>query len=100
VLIEWREERTVLSVAGDIDLNDVEELGSALREAAAASNSPVLDMREVSFMGSEGLRTIISAVRDFPPHVALTILPSRPVKRLLDVTGVPSVLTNLRVLPE
>jgi anti-anti-sigma factor len=89
VHIEWGEEAGVVSIHGDVDVPDGPELRSALPRASLATRLPVLDMRGVTFLGSEGLRAIVTAVRA-PAGVVLTILPSRPVRRVLDVTGVVS----------
>jgi anti-anti-sigma factor len=55
----------------------------------------VLDLEEVSFMDSSGLRALITAHRRYP-HLVFTH-PSAAVRRLLDVSGVAPLLLGASV---
>ncbi|MFD9703277.1 STAS domain-containing protein [Lentzea sp. NPDC059081] len=85
----------VVAVEGEIDVDTADEVLDALR-AGFASEGPALvaDLTEVSFFGSTGISTLITAheladehSKDF--HV---VAPHRAVKRPLQVTGVADVL--------
>jgi anti-sigma B factor antagonist len=55
--------RTTVSVAGELDLAYAEELSTAIRRGLA--DGPVLvDLRELAFMDSSGVRAINTALRE------------------------------------
>ena len=54
----------VVVPAGEIDLATVDELAHALTAAREEAGRVVLDLREVSFMDSAGLRLVLEASRD------------------------------------
>ncbi|HEX7309185.1 STAS domain-containing protein [Lentzea sp.] len=85
----------VVAVEGEIDVDTADEVLDALR-AGFAADGPALvaDLTLVSFFGSTGISTLITAhemadehSKDF--HV---VAPQRAVKRPLQVTGVADVL--------
>lgn len=76
-----------LVVAGEIDLNNVDEFDAALRRLLGEAPSAVLDLTEVTHFGSTAIGALISAnhlaeQRD----VRMVIRPSRIVRRVLEVT--------------
>lgn len=79
----------VLVVRGEIDIASVAELESAL-DLALADRHLVLDLTEVTFVDSTGLRAFIIA-NDLAVarggRLTLAASPG-PVRRLLDITGV------------
>jgi anti-sigma B factor antagonist len=81
-----------LRVHGEIDVATCAHLESSAREAidAAGSHGVVhLDMSDVSFMDSSGLRTLM-ALRSHAADVEVDLVlrrPSRPVTRLLELTS-------------
>jgi len=85
----------VIAVEGEIDVDTADEVLDALR-AGFSSEGPALvaDLTGVSFFGSTGISTLITAheladehSKDF--HV---VAPHRAVRRPLQVTGVADVL--------
>lgn len=70
--------RTV-KIAGEIDLACVEEVAAAL---AADVPRLVVDLTEVSFLDLTGLRCLTDAAS----HCEVTLIPSSPVRRLLEIT--------------
>ena len=91
------EERTPVVVAtGEIDMASAPMLAHALSEAIESSDGPVvLDLGEVTFFDSSGLRTAIVAHRDLEERgrrLALACLPDGYVWRTLSLAGVVDVL--------
>ncbi|MFD5825416.1 STAS domain-containing protein [Lentzea sp. NPDC060358] len=85
----------VVAVEGEIDVDTADEVLDALRAGfSSAGPALVADLTEVSFFGSTGISTLITAHemaddhgKDF--HV---VAPHRAVRRPLQVTGVADVL--------
>jgi anti-anti-sigma factor len=89
---------TVLRVSGEVDLVNAHELAEALAAAAGDSGAMVVDLRDVPFMDSTGLRSIIQLRERFQlegrPALRVRIDESGPVARLLDLVGMRDVLTE------
>ncbi|MEA2138330.1 MAG: hypothetical protein QOG56_1480 [Solirubrobacteraceae bacterium] len=81
---------THLAVAGEIDMATVDEFSAAVREHLAAT--PVLlDMRELTFMDSSGVRALDALLRDAESAgwaFAIRSDMHRNVRRVLAMTGV------------
>ncbi len=96
--VEREGETTVLHVAGEVDLINAHDLANAVNEAAALGGALVVDLREVPFMDSTGLRAIIQIRERFEqdgrPPLRLRIDENGPVARLLDLVGLRDVLTG------
>jgi anti-anti-sigma factor len=81
-------ERTVVRVRGDVDLATAPELSQAL-EPLGSTEQVTVDLSEVAFMDSSGLRVLL----DFASHsrngnVPLRIAsPSRTVMRVMEIVG-------------
>jgi anti-anti-sigma factor len=85
----------VVAVHGDVDLATADALRGELRSAARQSRTVVLDLREVSFMDTQGLAVVIEAQRDAAQdgwRFVLTRAPDR-VHRLFDMIGLTPRLT-------
>ena len=54
----------VVSVSGEIDLSNYEELGDVLGRAAAGVRQIVVDLSAVDYLDSTGISTLINAARD------------------------------------
>ena len=86
----------VLHVTGEIDLLTANVLGERLREnLEPASRVLVLDLTEVTFLGSAGLAEIVSASQAGADRGAklLLVATNRAVLRPLEVTGLLSLFT-------
>ncbi len=83
-------DRTIVSVAGEVDAASADRLRNAIIEVIDGGQSEVaVDMREVSFMDSSGLRVLIAGYKAAESAGGtLTVRnPSDVVTRLLDITG-------------
>ena len=89
---------TVLRVSGEVDLVNAHELSAALEAAAGDSGPMVVDLCDVPFMDSTGLRSIIQLRERFElearPPLRVRIDENGPVARLLDLVGMRDVLTG------
>ena len=80
--------RTALS--GDIDLSTVEDVESGLRSAIdGGTGVMVLDLREVSFLDSSGLRLLLRLHKDLGEAGRRLVLVQGPrrVARVFELTG-------------
>src|SRR3954447_11590307 len=85
----------VVAVRGDVDLATADLLRGELRSAAAEGRTVVLDLREVSFMDTQGLAVVIEAQQHAAQdgrRFVLTRAPER-VHRLFDMIGLTPRLT-------
>lgn len=84
----------VLTVAGEID----HHTGETLREALAVPGTPrprvVVDLRQVTFMDSSGINTLLAAHRVLTEAEGWLRLaaPGEPVLRTLQIVGVDTVI--------
>lgn len=80
-------------LAGEIDLSNA----GKLRSLTKGDGDLYLDMSELEFMDSAGLRAVIELCQALPPgHEVVLVAPSEGVRRLIEVTGVERV-PNLRI---
>jgi anti-anti-sigma factor len=80
----------VISAEGEVDLDNAEQLATALRSAAAESRGRpvVLDLLAVPFMDSSGLKTLLVASGELDGRLVLAITPGSPVETLLQLAEV------------
>lgn len=85
--LEVADER-VLSATGTIDSHTATELLDRLREFGTSADATV-DLQNVGFIDSSGLRTIVTAHQEFEEADSRLVLanPSDSVRRLLEITG-------------
>ena len=80
---------TILRVAGEIDLSNAEDLAAAVEvRGPAPSTALVLDLVEVPFIDSTGLRVVLTAANDHGTRFALLVAPDGAVAHMLDLLGV------------
>lgn len=82
---------TGLAASGEIDVHTAPALGSAID---AAGPEVELDLSEIEFVDSSGLRVLIDAhqrLADAGGRLRLTAV-SEPVRRLLEISGVSGYL--------
>jgi anti-sigma B factor antagonist len=86
--------RTVIALYGEVDTANADEVADAVRDELA--DRPVkLDLSELSFMDSSGLRMLAELVRDASESAwLLTIGSDLPpmIRRLLEMTGMLELL--------
>ena len=82
-----------LALEGELDLSTAPLLDNAIG-SVAASVSVVLDLNELSFMDSSGMKVLLEIAQDFAAEErTLTIQRSRgEVKRLMEITGLNDLL--------
>jgi stage II sporulation protein AA (anti-sigma F factor antagonist) len=84
----------VVLARGEIDPSTAEQFASSIDAAFTQAPRVVVDMSDVSFMDSTGIRALVQAFhRSGQNHEALVIRsPSEPIRRLLTITGLDEVL--------
>jgi anti-anti-sigma factor len=91
-----RDGRAVVVVRGELDLATAPDLDAALIELQEVKQDVVLDLRELAFMDSTGLRVIVAAharaEEGEHSFVIVRPLPGAPIERILAIAGVASVL--------
>jgi anti-anti-sigma factor len=80
----------VVDVDGDLDMAAVDDVDAALQEALSGGNPVVVDLIDVAFIDSTGMRAMIEARRrsrelDIP--MVLVCPDNAAVWRLLELTG-------------
>ena len=84
--------RVVVTIRGELDLATAPELETALLERLDAGQEVVLDLRELQFMDSSGLRVLVTAharAADGGPRFAIVRpLAGTEVAKILDIAGV------------
>jgi anti-sigma B factor antagonist len=83
----------VVAPVGEIDLLTADELRAEVRAAAAESQQIVLDLREVTFIDSAGLRLVLESSREVTGF-AVVRGPSE-VRRVFSLVGLEEHLTML-----
>jgi stage II sporulation protein AA (anti-sigma F factor antagonist) len=88
-------DRVVLHIYGEVDLSGVATLRTALVAALAeGARQIVVDVEEMSFISSDGLRCLVGAAQSAAAaHSTLYVTsPQRIVQRALEVTGLAGAL--------
>ena len=92
-------ERTIVAVAGEIDLYTAPRLHSELAAAVSGDGLPrvVVDMTGVEFCDSTGMNVLLAALRRARERGGELVLaaPRPAVRKILQVTGLESVFTVL-----
>lgn len=97
--LEITETEQGFKLKGEVDLATAGDLSELLKSATGSRDPIVLDLSEVSFMDSSGLRALLEGTglpRDTGPMVILD--PSPQVRRLLDIS-IPGGVPGLEVRP-
>jgi anti-sigma B factor antagonist len=87
--------RTVVAVRGELDLATAPELEAAVLPPLKAGTDTALDLRELEFMDSTGVRVIVAAHLAAQEHAAsltVAVVPDGPVARVLEISGLDVVL--------
>lgn len=95
---EDREDVLILTVLGDVDGLTAPRLSSAIADAfrVLAGRTLVLDLANVRFLGSVGLRTLMDSAREAMRHegvepLRIVVERSRPVIRPIEIAGLDQV---------
>ena len=97
ISISDRDGRAVVVIRGELDLATAPELEAALSERLDAGQDVVVDLRELAFMDSTGLRVLVAAHararrRRTPSFLIVRPLPGPRSSRILAIAGVERVL--------
>jgi stage II sporulation protein AA (anti-sigma F factor antagonist) len=80
---------SMVRVEGEIDLDNADQLATALRSADAEDRPwVVLDLLGVPFMDSSGLKALLVASAELGDRLSLVLSPGAPVARLLEIAEV------------
>jgi anti-sigma B factor antagonist len=85
----------VVSVSGEIDLSNCEELGDVLGRAAAGASQVVIDLSAVDYLDSTGISTLVNAARHSGAvggRMRLVVPGSSFVRRTLLIADVPHLM--------
>ena len=88
------EDPAVVAFGGDLDLVATAQAEAALLDAQAPGTTVLLDLRELRFLDSSGLRLVLQAQRRAQDgHGRLLVAPGGgSVRRVLDLSGVAPLL--------
>ena len=92
----------VVVPVGEIDLATVEVLQAEIDAAATESAQVVLDLREVTFMDSAGLRLVVHGARALEGEGGTLVIVRGPkeVQRVFDLVGLEGRMTMLDQPPD
>jgi len=93
--VSTEETTQLVAVRGEVDLATVDALRGELSSALGRSEKVVLDLREVSFMDTQGLAAVIEAERVSAASGTPFVVVRAPetVHRLFDMIGLSDRLT-------
>jgi anti-sigma B factor antagonist len=84
----------VVSVAGDIDLANVEEFETAMTKARNGSPALTVDLTEVSYCDSAAVRALFSVAAN--SQLTMVVKPAGHITTLLGISGLDRVATVIR----
>ncbi|MCA9850444.1 MAG: STAS domain-containing protein [Actinobacteria bacterium] len=101
VQVTERADGVLVTVTGVVDALSLADVSRELTDAQRGSRPVYVDLAGVTFMDSRGLGSLLAAnERSREGAAPLRIYrPSEPVRRLLEVSGVAPVLTEVSDLP-
>lgn len=91
--IDSRDEVDIISVSGRVDSNTSPELSETLAERADEKKHIILDLHEVDYMSSAGVRALVSTLRTSERNRRKLLLAhlSARVSEVIDLAGLRSV---------
>jgi anti-anti-sigma factor len=96
ISISDRNGRAVVVIRGELDLATAPDLETALSELQEAGQDVAVDLRELEFMDSTGLRALVAAHARAEDSAQTFVIvrprPGAPIERILAIAGVASVL--------
>ena len=86
-------EETVLMISGRLDTNTAPVLEKTIREDIRENATLVLDMKELEYISSAGLRVLLSAQKRMQRNGAMKLIHvCEIVKEVLELTGFADIL--------
>jgi anti-sigma B factor antagonist len=77
-----------LRLIGELDISGVDALAEAIAGLADGAAPLTLDMSQLTFMDSSGLRELLLAAREPEEQPIRLLAPSPSVRRVLEIAGV------------
>lgn len=91
---EVNEESAVLCLEGRVDTITAPELETAIQEIIEGITDMVIDLAEMDYISSAGLRVLLSAQKKMSKQGSLVIRNVRPeVMEIFEITGFTDILT-------
>jgi anti-anti-sigma factor len=87
--------RSVVTIRGELDLATAPDLEQAINERLDAGDAVIVDLRELQFMDSTGLRVLVHAHARAGEQGRFSIVrppPGGPIAKILAIAGVESQL--------
>jgi anti-sigma B factor antagonist len=98
--IDLLDDATLVTVAGQVDMDSCREVEDRLRQAIEVPNPVVVDLGSVTFFGSSGVNALCSALESCDARgAALAILPSPVVVNVLKKAGVYELFSVIPTAP-
>ena len=83
-----------VNVAGRLDTNTAPELDAAIKESIEGVTDLTLDIKDLEYISSAGLRVLLSAQKTMMRQGAMKVINVQgPVMEVLEVTGFSDILT-------
>lgn len=100
VSVSWAAETAVLAVTGTVDMLTASELEAAIADAIATHPAAVIvDLTEVDFLASHGMRVLVEANDSMAPEMAFLVVADGPITarpmKLIGLTEIISVYPTL-----
>jgi anti-anti-sigma factor len=87
--------RVVVAARGELDLATAPELETAVLPPLEAGEPVALDLRDLEFMDSTGVRVIVAAhlaAQEHATTLTVVVILDGPVARVLEISGLDAVL--------
>jgi stage II sporulation protein AA (anti-sigma F factor antagonist) len=98
---DHRDGIAVVTAMGEIDLETADTFAAALRsQLAAGVDGIVLDLLEVPFMDSSGLKQLLAASNELRERLIVVLGPESPVRRLLELAEIADRIAVLTTVEE
>jgi anti-anti-sigma factor len=86
-------------LSGELDMANAVEFQAALTALLPIPGPATIDMRKLRFIDSSGISAIMSAARAGPDACIVLHGVHDQVDRVIEMTGIDGMLTNLHVIP-
>lgn len=90
----WQE--GVLRLSGELDLATDDCLLTAFRNGSSQGSDVILDLSELQFVGSAGIRAFLTIAMEASPRGLVLRSPQRAVRKVIDLTRLED-LADVRV---
>jgi anti-sigma B factor antagonist len=89
-----------ICLAGEVDMSSAPKLEEALRAAVEQGGPILVDVTDIRFMDSSGIRSLVKAALDLGERGCLIVHGERPqVRRVLDLARLAESVPNLHRVP-